>query len=122
MGLGIGGVGVASVAVASVFGVLAMGNASDGRTICPTYPNACPREGAAAYEKARSQAAISTAAFLAGGALVLGGALTYVLAPKSASPLKAQATTARVVLGTMGALEGPGPAASPASVSVHVTW
>ena len=95
MGLVVGGVGVAGVIVGGVFGLLASGAKSSAKDACgPGYPSNCTNtDGTAAAPKnsvaedktssAKTDATISTIGFIAGAALVAGGAVLYFTAPKS---------------------------------------
>jgi hypothetical protein len=49
---------------------------------CGGDPNRCSPQGAQDGRSAHSQATVSTAAFIGGGALLAGGAALYFTAPK----------------------------------------
>jgi hypothetical protein len=81
LGLVIGGVGIAGVAVGSVFGILAMGSESSSKNLCPT--DACTSPTAVQDDaNARTQATVSTVAMIAGGAVLVTGAVIFFTAPK----------------------------------------
>jgi len=87
LGLAIGGAGVAGLAVGSVFGLLTASAASQQKTdcasatICPRYPQA-----ASDHSTAQTDGAISTVAFIAGGALLAGGAVLFLAGGRSSEP------------------------------------
>jgi hypothetical protein len=81
LGLVIGGVGIVGVAVGSVFGILAMGSESSSKNLCPT--DACASPAAVQDDaNARTQATVSTVAMIAGGAVLVTGAVIFFTAPK----------------------------------------
>jgi hypothetical protein len=81
LGLVIGGVGIVGVAVGSVFGILAMGSESSSKNLCPT--DACASAAAVQDDaNARTQATVSTVAMIAGGAVLVTGAVIFFTAPK----------------------------------------
>ncbi len=83
-GLVVGGVGVAGVVVGSVFGILAKSTYNRGLGTCHNSdPSQCTDTGVADGKSAHSQATVSTVAFIAGGALLGGGALLYFTAPRA---------------------------------------
>ncbi|MEO8799943.1 MAG: hypothetical protein ABI551_18750 [Polyangiaceae bacterium] len=81
VGLIVGGVGLAGVGVGAVFGLVASGTYHDAQTHCPTSTT-CDADGVSGGSSAHTQASISTIAFIAGGALVAGGVVLYLTAPK----------------------------------------
>jgi hypothetical protein len=91
LGLVVGGIGVAGLAVGSVTGVLALGAKSDAVNACPSYPDRCASDGSGtrANDRATTLATISTISFVAGGALVAGGAVLFFLAPRAKSAVRA---------------------------------
>ncbi len=116
-GLIVGGVGVAAIAVGSVFGLLASGASKAGKDACgPGYPSNCTNpDGTATAPKnnraedkistAKSDATVSTIAFIAGGALLAGGAVLYFTAPKAGGKEAARLRLAPAVgPGTAGAV------------------
>jgi hypothetical protein len=79
-GLVTAGVGVAALGVGSAFGIVAMNQRNDAG--CPG--NVCPDEGGASTLRgAKSSANVSTALFIAGGALLGGGLTVWWLSRKS---------------------------------------
>ncbi len=116
-GLVVGGVGIAGLALGSVFGILASGAKSDAKKACEsgpsfTYPGTCDPTSRDTVDKsnsnAKSNATISTIGFIAGGALLAGGAVLYLTAPSA----KSSTSAARLRLapavspGTAGAVLG----------------
>jgi hypothetical protein len=83
-GLVVGGVGVAGVVVGGVFGILAKSTYARGLDQCQHKdPSLCNPGGVDDGKSAHTQATVSTIAFIAGGALLGGGALLYFTAPRS---------------------------------------
>jgi hypothetical protein len=85
-GLVVGGVGAAGVVVGSVFGILAKAtydHALNSASECNHSTNQCLGQGVPDGKTAHSQATVSTVAFIAGGALLGGGALLYFTAPRT---------------------------------------
>jgi hypothetical protein len=81
-GLVVGGVGLAGLAVGSVFGVIALGKASDAKRLCPSEPSCSSADGVTANDDAKSAATVSTAAMIAGGAALVAGAALFLTAPR----------------------------------------
>lgn len=81
LGLVAGGAGVAGIAVGSVFGVMTLSEASQQRTDCASATS-CPRPSQAAsdHSTGATDRTISTVGFVAGGALVVGGAVLFFTA------------------------------------------
>jgi hypothetical protein len=80
----VGGVGLAGLAVGSVFGVLAITKERSARDVCPDA--ACrTQDGVGAHDAARTDAAISTVAFVAGAALTAGGVALLLTAPNDST-------------------------------------
>ena len=76
--------GVAGVVVGSVFGMVAKSTYNRGLGTCKgSDPSQCTDTGVADGKSAHTQATVSTIAFIAGGALLGGGALLYFTAPRS---------------------------------------
>lgn len=86
----VGGAGIVGLAVGATFGAFAMSSRSDladavqSDTRCSgTYPGSCSPEARTSlqpiYDRASSQATISTVAFIAGGALLAGGVGLFLL-------------------------------------------
>ncbi len=72
-------VGLAGIAVGSVFGVLAKGHQSDAGPHCSGTE--CDATGITDLSDARNAATVSTVGFIAGGALLAGGVVLYLVAP-----------------------------------------
>ena len=80
-GLVMGSAGVALLAVGAGMGVRAMKHNNTAKDRCPEI-SCADQEGVDASKSAKSAATISTAGLASGGALLAGGLLTYLLAPK----------------------------------------
>ena len=86
IGLVLGGAGVAGLVVGSVFGLVSRSTYSQAlQSECGGSANGCSPQGAQDGQAAHGQAMISTVAFIAGGALLAGGAVLYLTAPKAGS-------------------------------------
>lgn len=101
LGLVVGGVGIAGLGLGAVTGALAIGKKSDGDVGCDG--NACPPPALAAREDGLTFATISTVGFVAGGVLLAGGVVLFVLG----APDEGGTTTARLTAGP-GALRFEG--------------
>ena len=81
VGLSLAGAGAVGVVIGAVAGLMANGEWSDAKSICGGNPSLCARVSEAEAEghqsTARDEATLSTAAFIAGGVLLAGGAVTY---------------------------------------------
>jgi hypothetical protein len=119
VGFVVGTVGIASLASGIVFGALASSSRSDLADAVRTdpqcsgaYPDARCQPGAQARlgpieDRAFLQSTVSTASFIAGGALLAGGLLMVVLAPSSSPPANnAGVGRIRIRMGASGGLEG----------------
>jgi len=82
-GLVVGAAGVVSLGVGAVFGLLTSAASRRQETSCAS-PTSCNDRAQALSEHstALTDGAISTVAFVAGGALLVGGALLFFTAPK----------------------------------------
>jgi hypothetical protein len=85
------GLGLAGVGLGAVSGVVALGRNSDLRRACGGSVQQCrptPDMSSVtqAQDSARSAAAVSTAGFVAGGALVVTGVVLYLVAPSLSAP------------------------------------
>jgi hypothetical protein len=100
-GLVIGGVGVAGIVVGAVTGILAMGNESDSKNRCPNT-TCTDATGVNENNSASTQATISTIGFVAGGALVVTGAVLFLVAPKSHATTTALRIVPAVGRGELG--------------------
>jgi hypothetical protein len=83
LGVLVAGVGVAGIAVGSVFGVLASSQKNDAGSQCSGA--VCNAAGISDLNDARSKATVSTVGFIAGGALLAGGVVLYLVAPHASS-------------------------------------
>lgn len=108
VGIGAAAGGVVGIGVGIVFGLFASGNKSDAEPNCNADLSACNGAGVDAMKSARTDATISTIGFVAGGALLVGGAALYLTAPRN-EPVK-----------TIGLAVTPGPGG--ASVSLGGAW
>jgi hypothetical protein len=106
LGVLVAGVGVAGIAVGSVFGVLAGSQKNDAASQCSG--TVCNATGLADLNDARTKATVSTAGFIAGGALLAGGVVLYLVAPHAAS--------------TTGLGVGPGADGSVAGLTLRGGW
>jgi hypothetical protein len=83
LGLVTGGVGVAGIAVGSVFGLMTLSQKSQQQSACAT-PTSCTSSGHAQalddHSTGMTDSTISTVGFIAGGALLVGGAVLFLTA------------------------------------------
>lgn len=100
VGLSIAGAGVAGIAVGSVFGLLTASAANQQKTDCAS-PTSCAHVGQATtdHSTAQTDGAISTIAFIAGGALLVGGAVLFFTGSRSS---ESPATSGLVVAPGVG--------------------
>jgi hypothetical protein len=83
-GLVVGGVGAAGIVLGTVFGFVSKSTYDGALGHCTNrLPNECTQVGYDDGKSAHSQAAVSTVAFIAGGALLGTGVLLYFTAPKA---------------------------------------
>ena len=82
--IAVAGAGVVGIGVGAVFGVMAISKHGDAQDACPN--TTCPTQaGLDLWDQSRTDGTISTIAFIAGGALVAGGAVLWFTAkPKRA--------------------------------------
>ncbi len=84
VGLAVGGVGVGGLALGAVFGVVSLSAHSSLVGRCPSYPS-CPASDRVALDDMNDNASrsgtVSTIGIVAGGLLLLGGAILYFTAP-----------------------------------------
>jgi len=85
IGLGLAGVGAVGVGVGTFFGIKAMGQVDDAAPHCGDA--GCDPTGFDLRSDARSNANVATAAFVIGGALIVGGAVLYLVAPRKRAAL-----------------------------------
>lgn len=82
IGVTLGAIGVVGVAVGSVFGLLAISKQSEADRECrPPDGTRCSAAGVEAGKDGTTFGDVSTIAFIAGGALLVGGAALYFSAP-----------------------------------------
>ena len=87
LGLAAGGVGVAGLAVGTVFGLLAFSEKSQQESACGSSAScAGSAYSTAAGDRSAglTDSTIATVGFIAGGALLVGGAILFLTAPASA--------------------------------------
>ena len=88
LGLALGVAGIAGLTLGSVFGLVSKAEYDHALTFdCGpaagyASPKTCDATGARDVQSAHTQAAVSTAGFFAGGALLAAGAVLYLSAPK----------------------------------------
>lgn len=83
IGVVLGGVGVVGVAVGSIFGLMAISKQSEADRECtPPDRTRCTAAGVEAGKDGMTFGDVSTIAFVAGGAFLLGGAALYFTAPE----------------------------------------
>jgi hypothetical protein len=100
VGLALGGAGVAGLVVGGVFGGLAFSKASAQKSACASAAS-CSDHGGAVQDRSSGEtdSTISTVAFVAGGALLAGGAVLFLVGRK---PAEAQASAHLLVLPSAG--------------------
>jgi hypothetical protein len=84
IGLIVGGAGIAALGAGAFFGLSASSTHDDALSHCNALRQ-CDSDGLKLGDDASSQATVSTIAFIAGGALVAGGAALFRLAPRGSS-------------------------------------
>jgi hypothetical protein len=95
LGLAVGGAGVAGIAVGSIFGAMTLSEASQQRTDCASATS-CARlsQAASDHSSGARDRTISTVGFVAGGALLVGGAVLFFTARHVSEP----SAVARMIL------------------------
>lgn len=83
IGLVVAGVGVAGLAVGGVTGLMAMSANDDAKKLCPNDGACGSRDGVDKNDEAKTFALVSTVGFVAGGALLAGGAVLWLTAGPS---------------------------------------
>lgn len=78
----VAGVGLAGVVVGSIFGAMALGKKSDAAGQCTADLRVCSTPGKALVDEAKSDGMVSTVTFIAGGALLVGGVVLFLVAPR----------------------------------------
>jgi hypothetical protein len=79
-----GGVGVAGIAVGSIFGLMTISQKNQQQTICGSTPSCTTSDHTQAvndHSAAASDGLISNVGFIAGGALLVGGAVLFFAVP-----------------------------------------
>jgi hypothetical protein len=99
VGFIVGGVGVVSGLVGAAFGFSAISLKGDRDARCNAQGTLCDPEGIDKDGKARDAATVSTIAFIAGGALIAGGAVLVFTAPARAKSVRVGVGPASIVLG-----------------------
>lgn len=79
VGLGLGGVGLVGLVVGTIVGLQVKPKADEADPFC--RGNQCTKPGFDLRNDARSLATLSTIAFIAGGALLVGGGIVFFTAP-----------------------------------------
>jgi hypothetical protein len=82
IGLVAAGVGIVGVGIGSVFGLMATSAQSEADKECDPGGTRCTHAGFEKNQDAHSAATLSTVSFIAGGVLLVGGAVLYFTAPK----------------------------------------
>jgi hypothetical protein len=89
IGFIVGGVGVLGMAGGSVFGLMAMGKASDANNNCPTSTTCSNQTGVDDRHTAVTMGNISTVFFIVGGVgLIAGGVLIFTAPSSHEAPVK----------------------------------
>jgi hypothetical protein len=105
VGLVVMGVGVAGAAVGTIFGLKTSSTWSDAQTHCAGTE--CDRTGVQLASDAKNAGTVSTISFIAGGALLAGGAIIYFTAPSG--PAKKESTTGKAPVSSPGVPGAPAP-------------
>jgi hypothetical protein len=107
VGLGLVGAGIVAIGVGTVFGLRASGLADDAKANCNPDQSRCNPAGLGQVDDAHSAATVSTIAFVAGAALVAGGAVLYLTSPKGGQTT-GQRTTVAPTFGSAAGLSMQG--------------
>lgn len=114
VGIVVGGVGIVGIVIGSVFGAKTLGKTSDAKDHCSTgEPAQCDATGLQLESSAKTTGAVSTVAFLLGGAALVGGVVLFATAPRGADKKAASAlriTAAPTIGGTT------------AGITMHGEW
>jgi hypothetical protein len=102
LGLGLVGAGVIGLGVGTVFGLKAGSLNDDAKANCNADQTRCNAAGVAQVDDAKSAATISTIGFVAGAALVAGGAVLFFTSPKGEKTTARRTTVAPVLGSTTG--------------------
>jgi hypothetical protein len=102
VGVVLGGTGVVSVALGATFGILASSAWSQAKKLCGGNPGACTdTASASSYQStAETEGWVSTVTFIAGGALIAGGAVLFFTAGSHSET--AAPSTGAVLTPTLG--------------------
>ena len=99
LGLVAGGVGVVGIGVGSVFGLLTASAISAQKSDCASSTMCLhPSQAASDHSTWTTDGAVSTAAFIAGGVLLAGGAVLFFTAPRRSEPPANPGATGFVVM------------------------
>ena len=79
----LGGAGIVGVGLGTFFGLKAKSTYDDSKQYCPRGASSCTADGVSGGSDASTQAAVSTVAFIAGGALLASGIIVFITAPKN---------------------------------------
>ena len=82
LGVIVGAVGVVGLGLGGGFALNAMSKHKTAKEDCSPDETRCGTRGLADYDSANESADIATIAFIAGGALLLGGVVLYLTAPR----------------------------------------
>jgi hypothetical protein len=86
LGVVVGSVGLVGIGAGAFFGLRTGSQNDDSRTHCrPENRNLCDAEGVSLRDDAKTSAMFSNIGFIAGGALLVGGAVLFLTAPKSST-------------------------------------
>jgi hypothetical protein len=85
----VGGIGVAGLAVGVASGILANAKNNDSKALCPNDGPCGSADAVSANESARTLGLVSTVAFVAGGAALLGGIVLFATAPSRSANVHA---------------------------------
>lgn len=87
VGLVTAGLGVVGIGVGSYFGLQVGAKNDESKAFCGPDPNVCDPPGVELRNEALDFATYSTIGFIAGGALLVGGAVLYFTAPRAKAPV-----------------------------------
>lgn len=104
-GLVVGGAGIVGIAVGSIFGAIASSSWSKAQGECSpgNCPSAAHALAATDHDSAVTAATISTVGFIAGGALLVGGIVVFLTAPRREEGTSTRAFTLVPNVGANGA-------------------
>ncbi|MDB4942096.1 MAG: hypothetical protein JWP97_1630 [Labilithrix sp.] len=88
-GFVVGGIGVAGLAAGAITGLIAIHKNKDSKDACPDDGACGSRDAVDANDSAKTFGVVSTIAFIAGAAGVVGGAILVLTAPRDASSSRA---------------------------------